>query len=95
MQLKMQPTIHLERQAGINIQLYLPNVLWVAFSSPSGSLLLLNHLVFHIGNRRKTLFVTGVYLPHHVEALEGNFSRVNPEMAFTSERNWFSQNFQR
>jgi hypothetical protein len=30
----------------IIIQIYLPNVLWVAFSIPSGSLLLVNHLVY-------------------------------------------------
>jgi hypothetical protein len=34
-ELEMQPTIHLERKAGdmdaVNIQFYLPNVLWVAF----------------------------------------------------------------
>jgi hypothetical protein len=45
----MQPTIHLERKAVYgsgNIQLYLPTVLWVAFSIPSGSLLFLNHLVY-------------------------------------------------
>jgi hypothetical protein len=39
----------------VNIQLYLPSVLWVAFSIPSGSLLLLvNHLVsgvFFISSR--------------------------------------------
>jgi hypothetical protein len=29
----------------VNIQIYLPNVLWVAFSNPSGSLLLVNHRV--------------------------------------------------
>jgi hypothetical protein len=34
-ELKMQPTIHLKRKAG----------LWVAFSILSGSLLLVNHLV--------------------------------------------------
>jgi hypothetical protein len=45
-ELKMQPTIHLERKLDMNavyIQLYLTNVLWVAFSIPLGSLLL--HLV--------------------------------------------------
>jgi hypothetical protein len=34
-ELKMQPTIHLERKTGfyrVQIQLYVPNVLWVAFS---------------------------------------------------------------
>jgi hypothetical protein len=49
-ELKMQPTIHLEGKAGSTsnftlIQLYAPNVLWVAFSILSGSLLLVNHLV--------------------------------------------------
>jgi hypothetical protein len=47
--LDMQPTIHLESNAGFrrgNIQLYAANVLWVAFSIPSGSLLLVNHLVY-------------------------------------------------
>jgi hypothetical protein len=47
--LDMQPTIHLESNAGFRrgkIQLYAPNVLWVAFSIPSGSLLLVNHLVY-------------------------------------------------
>jgi hypothetical protein len=46
-ELKMQPTIHLERKAGLDavkIQLYVPNVLWVAFSIPLGLLLLENHL---------------------------------------------------
>jgi hypothetical protein len=32
----------------INIQLYLPSVLWVAFLIPSGSLLCVNHLVYEI-----------------------------------------------
>jgi hypothetical protein len=46
----MQPTIHLEGKAGSTsnftlIQLSAPNVLWVAFSILSGSLLLVNHLV--------------------------------------------------
>jgi hypothetical protein len=48
MELKMQPTIHLEGKSGYlsrPIQLYVPNVLWVAFSIPSGLLLLVNHLV--------------------------------------------------
>jgi hypothetical protein len=47
-ELKMQPTIHLEGKTGYLpriIQLYVPNVLWVAFSILSGPLLLLNHLV--------------------------------------------------
>jgi hypothetical protein len=30
----------------VNIQLYFANVLWVAFSTLSGSLLLVNHLVY-------------------------------------------------
>jgi hypothetical protein len=37
----MQPTIHLERKAGYGQNkslIYVPNVLWVAFSIPSGSL---------------------------------------------------------
>jgi hypothetical protein len=45
-ELKMQPTIHLK--AGFlprHIQLDVLNVLWVAFSISSGSLLLVNHLV--------------------------------------------------
>jgi hypothetical protein len=49
MELKMKPTIHLECKAGydaVNIQLYLPNVLWVAFSISLESLLLVNHLVY-------------------------------------------------
>jgi hypothetical protein len=36
---KMQPTIHWERKAGYGRGKYLPNVLWVAFSIPPGSLL--------------------------------------------------------
>jgi hypothetical protein len=49
-ELKMQPTIHLEGKAGSTsnfklIQLYATNVLWVAFSILSGSLLLVNQLV--------------------------------------------------
>jgi hypothetical protein len=46
-ELKMQPTIHLKRKAGYgrcDIQLYLPNVLWVAFSIPSGSISLVKTL---------------------------------------------------
>jgi hypothetical protein len=45
----MQPTIHLERKAGYERGKYpaLPsNVLWVAFPISSGSLLLVNHLVY-------------------------------------------------
>jgi hypothetical protein len=41
-ELKMQHTIHLKRKTevdAVNIQLYLPNVLWVAFSIPSSTLL--------------------------------------------------------
>jgi hypothetical protein len=41
MALKMQPTMHLEREAGCGrgkIPLHSLNVLWVAFSMPSGSL---------------------------------------------------------
>jgi hypothetical protein len=49
----MQPTIHLEGKTGyyrVHIQLYVPNVLWVAFSIPSGLLLLVNHLVQYVTN---------------------------------------------
>jgi hypothetical protein len=47
---KMQPKIHLEGKAGYlpYIQLYVANVLWVAFSILSSSLLLVNHLVYKI-----------------------------------------------
>jgi hypothetical protein len=48
-ELRMQPTIHLERKGGqdaVNIQLYLPNVLWVAFSNPSGSLSLVKYPIY-------------------------------------------------
>jgi hypothetical protein len=59
-ELKMQPTIHLEGKAGsisnfTLIQLYAPNVLWVALSILSGSLLLVNHLVD--GKKLKILFL--------------------------------------
>jgi hypothetical protein len=38
-EMKMQPTIHLERKAGSLLRPYpAPNVLWVAFSIPPGSL---------------------------------------------------------
>jgi hypothetical protein len=46
-ELKMQPTTHLECKAGYKhgkIQIYRPNVLWVAFSI-SWSSLLVNQLV--------------------------------------------------
>jgi hypothetical protein len=47
-ELKMQPTIHLQSKPGYGhgkIQFYVANVLWVAFSIPSSSLLLVSHLV--------------------------------------------------
>jgi hypothetical protein len=52
-ELKMQPTIHLEGKSSFRVylQLYVLNVLWVAFSIPSSSLSLVNHLILiHIDN---------------------------------------------
>jgi hypothetical protein len=46
-ELKMQPTIHLQRNTGLNAinnQLYLPNVLWVAFNFFSDKRVMLTHL---------------------------------------------------
>jgi hypothetical protein len=42
----MQPTIHLEGIYRVHIQLYVPNVLWVAFSIPPGSLSLVKYPVY-------------------------------------------------
>jgi hypothetical protein len=69
-ELKMQPTIHLERKAGydaVNVQLYLPNVLWVAFSIPSGSLSLVkypvyikNHTKYYLGFGVKQKYISNI-----------------------------------
>jgi hypothetical protein len=51
-ELKMQHTIHLEGKAGyrVHIRPYVPKVLWVAFSIPSGLLLLVNQLRYKYVN---------------------------------------------